>query len=146
MAILPAETFEKTIPSIFPPTGIRNYSPITALRIPLNSNVLGVKISDQYSTAELPSKCSFFINSKDFAYLHSVQKGRMFAKYQLQHVLLCVADWNKFCVFIFDRHQISNAKTMNKRKCVPYFKASAHCKFDDCPVMASLKMEETLSE
>ncbi|KAK3092502.1 hypothetical protein FSP39_003739 [Pinctada imbricata] len=129
-------------------SGIANCSSDDDERLcPLDSNsfenILHYKIPPRYFTSDLPSHSSFYLNSVDFSYLQSVKCGRLYKKGKWQHIFIKgMKESNKYCVFIFERHQISSAKCRAKKQNTPFFKASAHCKFHDCTVKADLKMWE----
>lgn len=102
--------------------------------------ILNVNLQEYFS-AEVPAQSCFILFDENIRHLNKSQNGRYYKRGHWQHIFSNgLANSNKHCVFIYDTHQISSAKTRKWKKNTPLFKCKGHCKFTDCPMKVYMEM------
>ncbi|XP_068241021.1 uncharacterized protein [Palaemon carinicauda] len=106
-------------------------------------SILQRKIPKHFFECTLPEKAEFVLDAKDWKNVCDTQEGKGFARGEWQHIMASgIKESNKHCVFMFEGHYVSMAKKRKMKKNAVFFKTSAICKFEDCPVVVNVTVHE----
>lgn len=112
------------------------------------SNVLGMDVSADYFTKEVPKQGSFRVEKSVVESFKLNTGTRCFQNGEwYETIMKGVSSFNPYCVFMIRRHQVNKRRNKLSRRKSRFFFADLYCKFSDCNMKCKVEMynEDTVN-